>query len=191
MVDQVRAAVTQAELRKLDAEDKWFEVVDGEIIESERNVTWLHLLIIQNLYDILKPFVRVNMLGRVFIDGARFIIEGSLDNIQWAPIPDFSFVRSGRFPEDFEWKGDVVLAPDLVVEVVSPGQSNPLMLNKISRYLSGGCEEAWLIYPARKAVVQYRLDGDFPAIYHEGDLIDVSALFPGLTLKVDDLFVTP
>jgi len=189
MVDQVRASVTQADLQKLDAEDKWFEVVDGEIIESERDVIWFHLLIIQNLYDILKPFVRDNKLGRVFMDGARYVIEGTLDNIQWAPRPDFSFVRNGRFPDNFEWEGDVAFAPDLAVEVISLGQSNPEMLNKISRYLNGGCEEIWLIYSARKTVVQYSLD-DAPSIYQSGDTIDVAALFPGLTLKVDDLFVT-
>jgi Uma2 family endonuclease len=189
MVDQV--AVTQADLQKLDAEDKWFEVVDSVIIESERDIPPLHWLIISNLYDILKPFVKSHLLGSIFMDGVRFIIEGTADNVQWAPHPDLAFVRSGRILADFDWTNDFVLVPDLVVEVVSPGQSNPLMLGKISRYLRGGCEEAWLIYPARKTVVQYRADTDVPAIYHEGDIIDVSALFPSLTLKVNDLFITP
>jgi len=191
MVDQVHAAVTQADLQKLDAEDKRFEVVDGEIIESERDVTPLHYLIIINLFRLLDPFVLAHKLGSVFPDGMRFIIEGTLDHIQWAPRPDLAFVRSGRIPADFDWTTDFVLAPDLTVEVISPGQSNPEMLNKISRYLNGGCEEAWLIYPARKTVVQYRRDEDIPAIYQSGDAINVSALFPGLTLNVDDLFVTP
>ena len=191
MVNQVRAAVTQADLQKLDAEDKWFEVVDGEIIESERDMPPLHWLIISNLYDILKPFVKVHVLGSIFMDGVRFIIEGTADNVQWAPHPDLAFVRSWRIPADFDWANDFALAPDLVVEVVSPGQSNPLMLGKISRYLRNGCEEAWLIYPASKTVVQHRRDVDVPAIYHEDDMIDVAALFPGLTLKVSDLFVTP
>jgi Uma2 family endonuclease len=189
MVDQVR--VTQADLQKLDAEDKWFEVVDGDIIESERDVTPLHYLIIINLFRLLDPFVMTHKLGSIFPDGMRFIIEGTTDNIQWAPHPDLAFVRTGRIPADFDWTSDFVLAPDLVVEVVSPGQSNPEMLKKISRYLSGGCAEAWLIYPARKTIVQYRLNADVPAIYQTGDAIDGSALFPGLTLNVDDLFVTP
>lgn len=191
MVDQVRVAITQADLQKLDAEDKWFEVVDGEIIESERDMPPLHWLIISNLYDILKPFVKSHLLGSIFMDGVRFIIEGTPDNIQWAPRPDLAFVRVGRIAADFDWTTDFAFAPDLVVEVISPGQSNPEMLGKISRYLSAGCEEAWLIHPARKTVVQYRRDADVPAIYGEGNLIDVSALFPRLTLNVDDLFVTP
>jgi len=42
--------------------------------------------------------------------------------------------------------------------VASPGQTNTVLLPKITRYLEAGSEEAWLIYPLRRALHQYRRD---------------------------------
>jgi Uma2 family endonuclease len=188
MVDKI-TSVSMADLQRLDAEDKWVEVDDGAIIEGEHDVTFLHLIIIQNLFRLLHPFVHEHKLGNVFIDGARYILAGTPDDIERARKPDFSFLRAGRIPADFDWSGDFVGAPDLAVEVVSPGQTNTVLLPKIFRYLEAGSEEAWLIYPSRKTVYQYRRSADEPKIYANDDVIDTSALFPGLRLMVSDLFV--
>lgn len=187
MVDKTRS-VTMADLQRLDAEDKWVEVDDGAILEGEHDVTFLHLIIIQNLFRLLHPFVREHQLGHVFIDGARYILAGTPDDIERARKPDFSFLRAGHIPADFDWSGDFVGAPDLAVEVVSPGQTNTILLPKIFRYLEAGSEEAWLIYPSRKTVYQYRRNADEPQIYSHDDLIDTQALFPGLQLVTSELF---
>lgn len=189
MVDHIRTAVTLADLQRLDAEDKWVEVDDGTIIEGENDVTFLHLIIIQNLFLLLHPFVRAHKLGSVYMDGARYILAGTPNDIERARKPDFSFLRAGRIPLNFDWSGDFIGAPDLAVEVVSPGQTNPILLPKIFRYLEAGSEEAWLIYPNRKALYQYRRSADEPRIYSGDDVVDTSALFPGLRLVVADLFV--
>lgn len=81
-------------------------------------------------------------------------------------------------------------APDLAVEIASPGQTNAVLLPKITRYLQAGSEEAWLIYPWRRTLYQYRRDAEEPALYSEAQMIDTSALFPGLKLVLADLFVT-
>jgi Uma2 family endonuclease len=182
--------VTQADLQRLDAEDKWVEVEDGEIIESENDVTALHVVIIQNLFRILDPFVRPNKLGWVFIRGVRYILAGTPQDIERARKPSFSFLRARRIPKDFDWAGDFVGAPHLAVEVASPGQTNTVLLPKITRYLQAGSEEAWLIYSWRRELHQYRRDAEAPVIYTETEVIDTSALFPGLKLILSDLFVT-
>jgi Uma2 family endonuclease len=189
-MDQARIAVTLEDLQKLDAEDQWVEVEDGEIIAREEHVTFLHVIIIQNLYSILKPFVKLHKLGTVYIDGVRYIVAGTPQDIHRAKKPDLSFLRAGRIPKNFDWSGDFVGAPDFAVEVASPGQTNAILLNAIARYLQAGTEEAWLIYPNKKIVYQYRRDAEEPNKYEAGDVIDTSALFSGLKINVDDLFVT-
>jgi Uma2 family endonuclease len=189
-MEQIKTRVTQADLQRLDAEDKWVEVEDGQIIESENEVTALHVVIIQNLFRILDPFVRTYKLGIVFVDGLRYILAGTPQDIERARKPDFSFVRAGRIPNDFDWAGDFVGAPDLAVEVASPGQTNTVLLPKITRYLQAGSEEAWLIYPWRRELHQYRRDAEAPVVYREAEVIDTSTLFPGLNLVLADLFVT-
>jgi len=189
-IDQIKTLITQADLLRLDAEDKWIEVEDGEIVESENNVTFLHLIIIQNLYDILKPFVKTHTLGRIYMDGARYILAGTKKGIQRAYLPDLSFLRAGRMPLDFDFNGDFEGAPDLAVEVASPGQTNKILLPRVTRYLQAGSDEVWLIYPWHKTLWQYRRDAEAPVLYHENDTVDVSVLFPDLTLPMQAIFTT-
>jgi Uma2 family endonuclease len=193
MVDQVQPVervITQADLLRLDAEDKWIEVEDGSIVEVERDMTFLHLLIIRNLFRILDAFVQAHQLGTVWPDGGRYILQGTEQGIQRAYTPDLSFLRAGRIPSNFNWEGDFFGAPDLAVEVVSRGQGTARMTRKISQYLIAGSTEAWLIYPKSRTLYQYRNDEEAPNVYKESGLIDTSLLFPGLTLDLAALFVT-
>lgn len=188
-MEQVKKRITQADLQRLDAEEKSIEVEDGEIIEGEGGVTFLHLIIIQNLYDTLKPFVAIHKLGTIYMDGVRYILRGTPQDIQRAYKPDFSFLRAGRIPQDFDWMGDFIGAPDLAVEVVSPGQTNPALTNRVSRYLNAGTEEVWLIYQSRKTLWQYRHDTEQPVVINHEEQI-VTPLFPDLSIPLKSLFVT-
>jgi Uma2 family endonuclease len=179
--------LTQAQANAGDG--VWIEVEDGEIIEAERNMTFMHVFAIQNLYFILKTYLLTNKIGFVFIDGGRFRLEGTPDDIRRAYVPDLTYVRAERIPPDFDWnRATMPLTPDLAVEVISPGQSNAAMLKRIAAYLDAGAQEAWLIVPGRKAVYQYRRDEDIVHISQGDDLIDVSALFPGLEMRASEVF---
>ncbi len=190
MVEMVKTTITQADLHQLDAEagdNYWIEVEDNTIIEVLRDMTWIHLFVIMNLYDLLKPFVKMHQLGRVFTDGARYVLKGTLDEIEDAPRPDFSFVRTGRIPADFDWEGDFFGAPDLAVEVISPGQGIPNLVRKLSRYLDAGTEEAWLIVPKKGELYQFRRDADAPVVYRQGETL-TTPLFPGLVIDITAIF---
>jgi Uma2 family endonuclease len=181
--------ITQEDLLALDAQDKWIEVVDGEIVADENNVTYLHVIIIDNLFRLLDVFVRANGLGRVQTDGLRFILIGTRKKIRLARKPDFSFIRAGRIPQNYDWSGDFEGAPDFAVEVASPGQTNTILTRKIADYLSAGTEEAWLMYPQRGEIYQYRHDAEVPRLYKLGDSIE-TPLFPKLQIIVNDIFAT-
>lgn len=194
MLEQVKTKITQADLQSVDAQledHQYADVENGEIITYEYVVTALHLIIIQNIYDMLRPFVKQHQLGNVFMDGLRYILAGTPTDIQRTLQPDFSFLRAGRIPPDFDWSGDFTGAPDLAVEVASPGQSNTILLPKIARYLESGSEEAWLIYPWHKNLWQFRRDAEAPLLYTGDQVVDTTALFPGLTLVTSRLFITP
>lgn len=193
MEQPAKTAVTQADLQRYTSgeDDVRVEVEDGEIIAIEAGVTFLHLIIIQNLFLILHPFTQQHKLGHVYMDGVRYILIGANQNIKRARMPDLSFLRAGRIPADFDWTGDFVGAPDLAVEVASPGQTNQFLLGRVTGWLDAGSEEAWLIYPSKRAIHVYRRDAAEPAFYGEADEIDLSPLFPGLTFSVKAVFATP
>ncbi len=191
MLEQVKTTITQVDLQQLEAEDKWIEVEDGELIIGENIVPPIHVIVIRNLFRLLDAYVTSNQLGEVLINGVRYILGGTSQNVQRAYIPDLSFLRAGRIPPDFDWLSDFVGAPDLAVEVASPGQTNALLLRKIARYLEAGSAEAWLIYPTSKTIYQYRPTDEEPNRYGDDALIDTAALFPGLILMTSHIFALP
>jgi Uma2 family endonuclease len=193
MTEKIETLITDEELNHLEGQSDayWIEVDDGEIIKIERNMTFFHMLIIQNLFRLLDEYIRANDLGYVFIDGGRYILAGKRKGVQRAYQPDLSIMRKGRIPDDFDWQGNFEGAPDLAVEVVSPGQGNPYYLKRISRYFEAGVEEIWLIDPARRELHQYRSDADVSRLYTESDTIEFEKLFPNLSPVMADLFRKP
>ncbi|MDX2139666.1 MAG: Uma2 family endonuclease [Chloroflexota bacterium] len=188
----IKTVVTKAELNRLDAEERHVEVEDGVIIDSDWGTTWIHLLIIRTLFRILDAHVVAHKLGEVFMDGGRYRLRGDETDVHRAYIPDLSFVRAARLPQNFDWRSsDLPLTPDLAVEVISPAQSNKKLLQRIAYYLESDAEEAWAVYPNREELHQYRDNDDGVRVYRGDDLIDTRRLFPGLELKVSMLFVTP
>lgn len=188
MTDQAKPHVTVEDLM----DDQWVEVTDGELVEVDTNTMGVeHTLVITNLYDILSPLVRTNKFGYVHGDGLKYVLWVDENGVETSCIPDLAYVRRGRIPANFDRTRPFSGAPDFAVEVVSPGQSNPLLLDKVAKYLKYGTEELWMIFPARKELYQYRRDEQVPRIYAINDAIDMHTLFPGLKLSVQDLFVDP
>jgi len=83
-------------------------------------------------------------------------------------------------------------APDLVVEILSPGNSSREMGEKFRVYEESGVREYWMVNPAERAVMAYVLDergvftGRAPAL--EGDAFR-SAVFPELVIDLKEVFV--
>jgi Uma2 family endonuclease len=81
-------------------------------------------------------------------------------------------------------------APDLVIEILSPGNSNKEMKYKFDLYEEAGVLEYWIVNPADRTVLIYVLKerqfiGMHPLI--EEDVIQ-SRLFPQLDFKLEDIF---
>lgn len=85
------------------------------------------------------------------------------------------------------WSGDFIGAPDLAVEILSPGQTIKQMISKLDRYFEAGTSEAWIIYPDKQTVYQYQVDGDMPLVYGIDDTLE-SALFPNLKIVLREIF---
>ena len=81
-------------------------------------------------------------------------------------------------------------APDLVVEILSPGNSKKEMGIKFELYEEAGVKEYWIIEPNQKMVIVYQLvkgryQNHKPLI--EDEKI-ISPLFPELDFKVKEIF---
>lgn len=81
-------------------------------------------------------------------------------------------------------------APDLVIEISSPGNSIREMKIKFELYQEAGVKEYWIVNPQEKTVFVYQLIGNQFVNYHPLSELDTieSALFPQLDFAISDIF---
>ncbi|MBR5337430.1 MAG: Uma2 family endonuclease [Lachnospiraceae bacterium] len=66
-------------------------------------------------------------------------------------------------------------APDLIMEVVSPGSAKTDILIKLNKYKNAGVREYWVIFPDDMKVIVYDFENDIsPVIYSFDDTIPIS-----------------
>ena len=81
-------------------------------------------------------------------------------------------------------------APDLIIEILSPGNSKKELKNKYELYQEAGVREYWVVRPDYKEITQFVLENNkyrtLPPVV-EGSIIH-SAIFPDLSLQTEDIF---
>lgn len=81
-------------------------------------------------------------------------------------------------------------APDLIVEVLSPGNNKKELQNKYEVYEESGVHEYWIIHPSEETMIIYSLiDGKYQPsrLFSHGDIIS-SACIPGFELDLEEFF---
>lgn len=92
-------------------------------------------------------------------------------------------------PEKIDERG-CMGAPDIVVEILSPGNNKKELQNKYEVYQEAGVLEYWIIHPAEKTFLKYTLtEGQFRAsrLLTVGDEVS-TAVLPGFALSLDEVF---
>jgi Uma2 family endonuclease len=104
-------------------------------------------------------------------------------------VPDVAVYHWARLPVDAS--GDLVddcrEPPDVVLEIVSPGQSSTALVRRCVWYVSNGVALALLADPADRSVIVFRADG--PPLARRGDdPIEFGEIIPGLRFSPRELF---
>jgi len=85
-------------------------------------------------------------------------------------------------------EGHVRLAPDLVVEVISPNDLAYEIDEKVDEYETAGVKLIWVVNPETKAVRVHRADGAV-MVLREKDELDGEDILPGFRCPVAELFL--
>jgi Uma2 family endonuclease len=123
-----------------------YELHNGKIITMP-TPTALHQLISMKLSIILGGFILKNQLGRLLAAPMDTIFSKN-DTLQ----PDLLFISKERLDII---KKQVEGAPDFVIEIVSPGNSQKELSYKKYVYETSGVREYWLIHPEKQQIAQY------------------------------------
>ncbi|MBA3874623.1 MAG: Uma2 family endonuclease [Anaerolineae bacterium] len=160
------------------------ELVNGEIREmaptggEHGEITFDFSLMIGN-------FVKKNKLGRLTAAETGYIFGIKPDGKPDVRAPDIGFVSIERAPEPFGSKF-IPLVPDLVVEVVSPGDEAKETEEKIQFYLDNGVRLIWVMYPSIKSIFVRKIDE--AKKLSRNDVLSGEDVLPGFEVKVSEIF---
>lgn len=132
----------------------------------------------------LAHYVETNDLGVVFAAETGFRLATDPDTVR---APDIAFVAKTRVEEIGEFEGFWPGAPDLAVEVISPGDSYTEVEEKVQEFLNAGARAVWVVDPRRHTITVYRSSMDI-TILTENDLLDGGDIIPGFNCRVAEVF---
>lgn len=145
---------------------KSYELVRGRLVE--RNMGAESSEVGGNLYFLLRLFCGEHGLGIVWpADNGYQCFPHDRGLVRK---PDVSFIRRGRLPGDVSPKGWIKIVPDLVVEIVSPGDTAEDLEEKLRDYHQAGVPLIWVVYPKTRKARIFRNDGPPTELEEDGIL---------------------
>ena len=133
----------------------------------------------------LNVYVKTHKLGYVCGAETGFKIAQNPDTVR---APDAAFVGQVAIEQQGIVRGYWEGAPDLAVEVISPGDTYAEVAEKVEEWLTAGCRMVWVINPRRATVEVYRSNEDF-TVLHGADTLDGGDVVEGFRCQVQDIFV--
>lgn len=158
------------------------ELIDGRIVRMTPT-GGEHGTVESDLGRHLGNFVADRELGWVMGDEVGIYTRRNPDRVRGA---DIVFVSKERLPGGPP-QGYLEIAPDLVVEIMSPNDSWEDVRDKLEEYFSIGVGWVWIVEPENRAVLVYRSRTDLQ-IFNEGDTVAGEGVLEGFTLPVASLF---
>lgn len=188
MAANVERLLTIADLDAFPDDDgNRYELIEGVLYVSTAPGL-PHQLVLQNLQLELGLFLRENPIG-VIVPGPGTI----LSNYD-AVIPDVVIIRNERW-DNVTSEQRVTAAPDIVVEILSPGAENRRRDLQLKRklYAKYGVAEYWIVDNQDRSITIYRLEnqGLENFITLRDDDVLTSPLLPGFELTVRSIFNHP
>jgi Uma2 family endonuclease len=105
--------------------------------------------------------------------------------------PDWAYVSYERWPRNRPnpYTGNACDAvPDIVAEVVSPGDTADDLIAKAREYLRGGVRIVWIVYPLAQEIHAYLPGGSQVRVFFAADELDAPEILPGFRTPVATLF---
>ncbi|HEY9403107.1 MAG TPA: Uma2 family endonuclease [Pyrinomonadaceae bacterium] len=175
--------MTAEELLAMPRDGFRYELVEGEL-KRMSPAGHSHGRIAMRLAIPLGKFIADNNLGAVYAAETGFKLKSNPDTVR---APDVSFIRQERVEQVGDTEGFWPGAPDLAVEVNSPGDRVGEVEEKVREWLSAGAQLVWVVSPKLRVVTVYRSLTDIRTLT-ETDTLDGGEVVPGFQFPVAELF---
>jgi Uma2 family endonuclease len=141
-----------------------------------------HGAVTMNLSFLLGQYVRPGNLGTLYLGDTGFKLESDPDTVL---APDIAFIRRERVGTLSKTYRSG--APDLAVEVLSPGDRKGKVEEKTTRWLALGALAVWLVNPQTRTVDVRLVNGETRLLTENDDLTGDS-IVPGFRIPVSEIF---
>ncbi|MBA3714556.1 MAG: Uma2 family endonuclease [Pyrinomonadaceae bacterium] len=175
--------MTAEDLLKLPQDGFRYELVEGEL-KRMPPAGHEHGDVTMNIAAPLHRHVKSNGLGKVYAAETGFLLQSNPDTIR---APDAAFVRRERVEQVGKARSYWPGAPDLVVEVISPGDPVSQVEEKVQEWLKFGVRLVWVVSPKLRTVTAYRSLTDV-VVLTEKDTLDSGDVVPGFQISVAEIF---
>jgi Uma2 family endonuclease len=166
-------------------ENKWFELVRGEMIELP-SPGLPHGVVAANAVRILGNYTFERRKGYVASNDCGVILERDPDTVRG---PDVALYEDAHSFDELPPKyGET--PPRLAVEVLSPNDRADQVMHQITDYLRNGVALVWLIDPEARTVTVCQPDKG-PRVYKENEELSGEEVLPGCRCCVADFFFMP
>lgn len=159
------------------------ELIDGEL-RMPAAPNRRHQEISGRLYLAIAPHVKSHSMGHVYYSPIDVVLDRARPLVLQ---PDLLFVSHARA----EILGDRIFgAPDLVIEILSPGGGTFDRTEKAALYAQYGVREYWLVDPDRETIEVRQLEPrgyETVGVFGRGAGVR-SVILPDLSFPVDDIF---
>ncbi len=158
------------------------ELVEGRIVPMSPTGGKHGLIEATVVYE-LKAFVDQKKLGWVLTGEAGIFTKRNPDTVRGA---DIAFISKKRLPQGAP-AGFLEVAPELVVEIISPGNPRKEIDKKIKEYLNIGVKWVWLIDPKNRSCMVYRSQTDVQKLTENDSLVG-DEILAGFEIKIAKFF---
>lgn len=169
--------------------DERLELIKGKIFKMSPAPSRIHQEIFGKIFLAMGNFIegkKCKVYGAPF--DVRFPVKSKDDKDIFTVLqPDICVICDKSKLDDRGCLG----APDLVVEILSPGNNKKELLHKYKIYEEFGVKEYWVVSQSDQSILIYTLDnaGKFQPskIFTLSEEV-TSTVLPGFVLKLDDVF---
>ncbi|ANV85468.1 hypothetical protein AWQ21_01050 [Picosynechococcus sp. PCC 7003] len=106
--------------------------------------------------------------------------------VDWCPVPDVTYISDAKLSDLDLSNGPCPVPPELVVEILSPGQSFEEMTQKALDYLAAEIKRVWLVSDQERSLTVFA--PNTPPMTYRGNQVIEDDLFPQLRFTMDEIF---
>ncbi len=180
-IDQSPKPITGAELYQMPNTDLT-ELVKGKIVDISPT-GFFHGYIENNFDSILKAFVKQHNLGLVMVGEVGLYTNRNPDTVRGADVIFISHQQMAKIKS----QSYLDVAPELIVEIMSPNDTWSGVMTKLEEYFNCGVLAVWVVDPAKKQLYVYHSLTTVTRFTVNDVLTDDKAL-PNFEIALVDIF---